>query len=485
MTKRKNLYRMIPIIIIIAASMLLSSCSTDDKVADPRTWGYDCIVIYDALGGTINSREMRETYYMKNSYVFKPAGTTNMLIEPVKDGYILAGWYTDKEDIKDASGNITGYKFKAEDRWDFDEDRVQGDMTLYARWIPQGRVEYVDASSGQVMFSKNITSSSPIQPLSGATEKLIQKSGYTFAGYFEDEACTIPYDFTQYTHQELIPSNEEVYAELAEAFPQYFDEVEYVEPVESESDEEEVTIVDTSDLFLNKLGYEITTDDPEVRKRIRARKDRIFEDAINNYVKNSSNKTVYLKYTEGSYVNISKPEDLKSGSKYLFSGLDKNGNPIEGYILQNDIDFSGLTLDAGEIFSGKIQGNGYSLKNITITVSSRKIDTDKNKAVGLFKVLDGAYIENLNIENMKITLNVNSGIPVEVGPLAVQANNTELKNVHINGLTISTGKGDDGEAVYTIGDLFATHKNTKLENVTGNDIDITASEFAKMNTMLE
>lgn len=485
MTKRKYLYRMIPIIIIITASLLLSSCSTDDRVADPSAWGYDCVVIYDALGGTINSREIRETYYLKNSYVFKPAGTTNMLIEPVKDGYILAGWYTDKEDIKDDSGSIIGYKFKAEDRWDFDEDRVQGDMTLYARWIPQGRVEYVDAASGEVMFSKNITTNSPIQPLSGATERLIEKSGYTFAGYFEDEACTIPYDFTHYTHQELIPSNKEVYDELAEAFPQYFDRVDYVEPEETESDEEEVTIIDTSDLFINKLGYEINTDDPEARAKIRARKDQIFEDAIDYYVENSSNKTVYLKYTEGSYLNISKPDDLKSGGKYLFSGLDKNGNPIEGYILQNDIDFSGLALDIGESFSGKIQGNGYSLKNISITVNSRKIDTDKNKAVGLFKVLDGAYIENLTIENMKISLNVNSGIPVEVGPLAVQANNTELKNVHIDGLTISTGRGDDGEAAYTIGDLFATHKNIKLENVTGSNIEITASESAKMNTVLE
>ena len=31
-----------------------------------------------------------------------------------------------KEDIADNDGNTTGYSFKAEDRWDFDEDRVQG-----------------------------------------------------------------------------------------------------------------------------------------------------------------------------------------------------------------------------------------------------------------------------------------------------------------------------------------------------------------------
>ena len=35
---------------------------------------------------------------------------------------------------------------------------------------------------------------------------------------------------------------------------------------------------DTSQLFINKLGYEITTDDPAVLKQIRQYKDRIYEE---------------------------------------------------------------------------------------------------------------------------------------------------------------------------------------------------------------
>ena len=179
--KNKNKIRcIIAVIIVITASLLLSSCGISDEGVDPASWGYDCTVIYDALGGTVNSREIRETYYMNNSYLFKPAGTTNMLIEPVRDGYILAGWYTAKEDVKDQDGNVIGYSFRAEDRWDFDEDRVQGDMTLYARWIPQGKVQYVDIDTGEVVFTKNITADflTPIQPLSGAAESLIAKRIY-------------------------------------------------------------------------------------------------------------------------------------------------------------------------------------------------------------------------------------------------------------------------------------------------------------------
>lgn len=477
----KKLHRMMPIIMILAGSLLLSSCTVKDRAADPGEWGYDSTVTYDALGGTINSREIRETYYMKNSYVFKPVGTTNMLIEPIKDGFILAGWYTAKDDIKDAKGNITSYSFKSEDRWDFDEDRVQDDMTLYARWIPQGKVNYVDASTDEVKFSKNITIDSSVQKLSSAAEMLIVKKGYTFDGYYSDKAGTVPYDFTEYTHQVLVPSNEDIYAKLQKEFLKYIKKVKYVKPAEDEVNPEE----DTSDLFINKLGYEITTDDEKAREKIRDRKDEIYEDAIDYYIENASSKVVYLKYSEGSYVRITKADDLKTGGKVWFSGLDKAGNPVDGYIISSDIDFKGAPIAMAEKFSGKIIGNGFSLKNITFSINSKKVDQDTSKAIGLFHELDGAYIENLTFENMTVKLSVNSGIPVTAGTLAVQANNTELKDVHFEGLTIDTGKGDDGQAAYNIGDLFAAGRNNKLENVTGTNVALTASEFAQVNALLK
>jgi hypothetical protein len=482
MINLKKLRRLMPIIFILAGSLLLSSCAIQDKAADPGEWGYDCTVTYDVLGGTINSRGTRETYYMKNSYVFKPAGTTNMLIEPVKDGYILAGWYTAKEDIKDANGKITGYSFKSEDRWDFDEDRVQDDMTLYSRWIPQGKVDYVDASTDEVKFSKNITGSTSLGQLSSAAEKLIAKKGSTFEGYYSDKECTIPYNFTEYTHQALIPSNEEIYVQLQKEFPKDIKKVKYEKPSE---DEEINSEEDTSDLFINQLGYEITTDDKKAREKIRDRKNEIYEDAIEYYMENASSKVVYLKYSEGSYVRVASVEDLKTNGKVWFSGLDKSGNPVDGYTIANDIDFKGVSVAMSEKFSGKIIGNGFTLKNITFSINSRKIDKDTSKAVALFNELDGAYIENLKFQNMTIKLSVNSGIPVSAGALAVQANNTQLKDISFNGLTIDTGKGDDGKAAYKIGDIFAAGSSNKLENVTGSNITITASQSAQVNSLIK
>lgn len=480
MMKSKGLNHKLILVILIAGMLIMSACTIKDNAINPKEWDYDCTVVYDALGGTINSRGVRETFYMKNSYLFKPVGTTNMLIEPVKDGYVLAGWYTAKEDIKDSNGNVTGHSFKPEDRWDFDEDRVQGDMTLYARWIPQGRVEYVDAETNEVMFSKNITEKSPVQELSGGAQTLIAKKGYTFYGYYSDSSCTTPYDFSQYTHKALIPSNEEIYSQLYEEFPQFFNKVKYVEP---SSDEEGNQESDTSDLFINKLGYEITTDNESDRAKIKERKDELYDEAINSYIGNTFDQKIYMKYIKGNYARIINLEELKVSGKYGFFGMDRNGNAIDGYIMGNDIDFKGISVEMAESFKGKIYGNGYSLKNITISVSSRKLDKDKSKSAGVFLSLDGAYIENLTFENMNIKLSVNSGIPVTVGALAVEANKTQLKNVHFNNLTINTGKGDDGAATYRISDLFAKDRNNNLENVTGTNVTITASEFAQVNSM--
>lgn len=480
MIKNKKLHRMMSIIIVLASCLILSSCGVKDKAADPSQWGYDCIVTYDALGGTINSRGIRETYYMSNSYLFKPTGTTNMLIEPVKDGFILAGWYTAKEDIKDANGNITGYSFKLEDRWDFDEDRVQGDMTLYARWIPQGKVDYIDPSTDMVMFSKNITEESAVQELSSAVEILIAKSGYSFDGYYADKELTIPYDFTEYNHAELIPSIKEIYEQLYMEFPSYIKKINYVEPTEVEEDSE----VDTSDLFINKLGYDITTEDKEALTAIRKYKDELYENAIKHYEENASSKNIYLKYIDGNYAKITKVDDLKYGSKVGFYGMDKQGNPVDGYIISDDLDFTGVTLTMPESFSGKIIGNGYSLKNITFVAKSKKVDKDTSKTLAVFNELNGAYIENLTFENMIIKLDVLSGIPVTVSTLAINVNDTELKNIHYEGLTIDTGKGDDGKSSYKVGDVYVTGKNNKLDNVTGTNVSITTSEFTEVNSLL-
>lgn len=53
--------------------------------------------------------------------------------DPVREGYEFAGWYKDI--------NLT-------DEWDFDTDCVQGNMTLYAKWVCSEHTESESSSTG-------------------------------------------------------------------------------------------------------------------------------------------------------------------------------------------------------------------------------------------------------------------------------------------------------------------------------------------------
>ena len=52
---------------------------------------------------------------------------------PTRDGYDFAGWYKD---------------IFLKETWNFDEDVVEGNMRLYAKWTPQDQVETTEAENG-------------------------------------------------------------------------------------------------------------------------------------------------------------------------------------------------------------------------------------------------------------------------------------------------------------------------------------------------
>lgn len=458
------------ILTICLFCVLASACGRHGGAADPGQWGYDCVVTYNALGGLVNAREVRTTYYLPNSYVFKPSGSSNMLIEPTRDGYILAGWYTAKSDR--AAGSAEDYAFLAADRWDFQLDRVQGDMTLYARWIPRAKVNYIDAATGAVIFSKNITTDSPIQPLSGSVVELNAPGGATFEGYYEDAACTKEYDFAAYVHVDPTPTEAQLYAKLYEMFPQYLEKIDYVAPEEDEVDPN----ADTSWLFLNKLGYNLTTTDEAARAELRAAKDQIIEEAVEAYLVNTANRVVYMKFTQGNYIVVNDAGDLKMGTKYGFFSEDAKGNPIDGYIINADIDLAGVTFVTSESFSGVINGNGHKLMNLKVAVSGKKIDADKEKIVGLTALMDGATINDLTIENAALSIEVMKGIKVTGGLLAANAKNVTLNNCHFIGLSIASGRGDDGSAAYTLGDLFGSFENCAFNGCTAEGLALSVAD---------
>lgn len=121
-------------------------------------------------------------------------------------------------------------------------------------------------------------------------------------------------------------------------------------------------------------------------------------------------------------------------------------NPAAQIVLAADIDMSGIdwtpigTVD--NPFTGKIIGNGFTIKNLTITSNSYNC--------GFFGVADGAEISDLKFENVNVvstnTDSLTSTNPLEertAGVLAGLMKNCNLKNVEIIDSTVD-GKDSAG-----------------------------------------
>lgn len=115
----------------------------------------------------------------------------------------------------------------------------------------------------------------------------------------------------------------------------------------------------------------------------------------NNYLNNEINADV-----EG-YVRISSAQDL----------LSIKDNPAGHYILVNDIDMAGYDWTPVE-FSGELEGNGYSILNLTVNSVSQasRITYDGNMKTydtvfsGMFSIIENAAINNLSLINERITV---------------------------------------------------------------------------------
>ncbi len=484
---KHRILKIMTLMLVLVIGVGLVSCSRIGGAIDPREWGFDSQVTYHALGGKINTKEIRETYYEKGSLLFEPRGTTNMLIRPVKDGYLLAGWYRGPDEPTLDENGQPVIEFKAEDRWDFSVDRVEESMTLYARWIQQGVVEYVDSETEKVMFSKNITADSPVQPLTPAALRLVDKAGYTMEGYYEDKEVTIPYDFTQYEHGELIPSDKELYDKLYEEFPDalaIYEGEEELPPVEEELEEEagaeEESEEDTGDMdkapvdpyaYIKRMGYQYATEDEAVIAEIQARKKALIEESIQYYMENTAGKKVWLNYVEGRSRLVNSIEDLQLNGRYGFFGTDNSGQTFTKYSIRADLDFSGKSFEMVPEFTGSIEGNGHTLSNISISIAGKKMDRDQLYMGALFGKLSEAEIKDLSIENLSFNVNLPPSNHLKAASFAVEAKDSTVQNIKVDGVKFVLGRGDNGMADYAVSDFILDPGNSTIEDIEVTNFD--------------
>ena len=126
---------------------------------DPNTGGEDTVTTVIVMTG---------------DFIPRPA-------TPVNPGYTFTGWYTEKECIN---------------AWNFEAQRPEGDMTLFGGWVVE---EIVETPTYTVTFKPNNgTADSTISVEEGALiprPETPQRAGYTFIGWYIDEACTVDWNF--------------------------------------------------------------------------------------------------------------------------------------------------------------------------------------------------------------------------------------------------------------------------------------------------
>ena len=460
-------------LLLVVATALFSSCGNAGSIADPTVFGFDKEVIYNAMGGLIGQREIRQTYYAEGSFLFEPSGTTGFVVEPKKEGYILAGWYTNFTQVQNDDETVS-YVFDPQDRWDFNFDRAYADsMTLYAYWLPKSMVQYIHVmpdGTEDLFFTKEITAASGVIALEPVLENM---SGHTLFGYYQDPACTVAHDFTaESTSATSIPTEQDIFDALALQFPDAFETISLEEVEEAKKllqggvqtagvDEEDMLAERDPYLFIQQYGYRLVGVDPEIVAEIQQAHRDILGAAIAVYAESTESVRLYMKYIEGNYRRVRSVDELLMGG-----AVSMAGKGYDGYIIMADLDFTGYNVKP-DSFSGIIYGNGHTISGLDFDVRSGKsLDDNEFANLGFWTSLTDAKIYDLNFADCTLTISESSNSAMYVAFLAGYASNVNLYNCRFENILIRTIRplALKSPRLAIVGDLFAVETDVKLTN---------------------
>lgn len=196
---------------------------------------YRVSVRYDANGGsfTTNTAVITDSYNLSELTTNSAGEAQIALISPdnslrgkdaytaQNNGYFLAGWYTQRTETEDDSGNVA-YTYGG--KWDFETDvlTVPGNgeyssaepvLTLYAAWVPVFQVEFYNLDSGELCgtldFNPTETSEILIPSWDEETgaidmQDFPEREGYTFKGVYYDEEGTQSVEGSSLTHTGIV-----------------------------------------------------------------------------------------------------------------------------------------------------------------------------------------------------------------------------------------------------------------------------------------
>lgn len=448
-------YKLIATAVLIVTVMIcLSACSNNWEApyASLQKDGYNISVRFDVNGGFFAGAtdvSVVDVYSLKDGipnsdgtvgfWLLKPEDPIREqgAYEATRNGYFLAGWYSQRTprvdgsgrpldeygQLCEVSGREQGYTYSG--KWDFENNTFNVDpngdytsdqpqLTLYAAWIPYIQYDFYSVSAtGEAVYLETLSAIDlEIPEWNAKNGKLNMKDfpeidGMTFDAAYLDSALSSP--LTETIH------GQDGY-----------------------------------------VDYETGTLNVESVK-------------------------IYTTWLEGSWYKIFTAEQLSSNAR-----LDGN------YILMDDLDFTDAIWPAlfvkGE-FTGTIAGNGHTIRGI------RAIQADNSRLQGgLFgSIGGGAVITDLKLENATVTIEAGSRMQgAAFGLLAGSVSGDAVfENVDITGnllfgdqcypqtdytVGLLCGIGSPAGITYSIGCSTAT-EGSETVSITVNDDDSVTVTF--------
>lgn len=138
--------------------------------------------------------------------------------------------------------------------------------------------------------------------------------------------------------------------------------------------------------------------------------------------------------------------NVPDGFTGIYNNEDLNAirnNPSGKYILMNDIDLSSVANwqpigDETSPFTGVFYGNGYAIKNMSISITTDMKYDVKKCGIGLFGQIDGAVIANTNLENVSISINYPFEVDYPAGAIAGICHSSKILDCSASGNIKST-----------------------------------------------
>ena len=195
--KKRKLFLLAFVLVITAA--LFVGCAGFESQVDPKV--HTCKVTIHGNGGTMNEVEVRTFYVEEGSPLPEPTLFGNVIIyKPILTNHTIDGFY---RVTLGENNEILSWG----EKWDFNWDRVSGNLQLAVKWARDMTYEFV---GGQLLGGGELPSDfafvNPEADLTGSVSanniikaptpsKIPKATGYTFTGYFKDAACTQPIQF--------------------------------------------------------------------------------------------------------------------------------------------------------------------------------------------------------------------------------------------------------------------------------------------------